>query len=58
MNKKYIQEFKQQIADLYNDGNKSLSVLESENSVSKSTIHGWIKKYSKIDVTMAEYKKL
>lgn len=57
MNKKYTEEFKQQIADLYNDGNKSISVLENEYGVSKSTIHGWIKKYSKIEITMTEYKK-
>lgn len=64
MKKKYTEEFKQQISDLYNQGNKSISVLESEYGVSKSTIHGWIKKYSRIEisnnqsVTMADYKKL
>lgn len=40
MNKKYTEEFKQQIADLYNDGNKSISVLEIEYGVSKLIIHG------------------
>ena len=64
MKKRYTEDFKQQIADLYNQGNKSISVLESEYGISRSSIHGWIKKYSKIEidnkqsVTMAEYKKL
>ncbi|GAA0774723.1 hypothetical protein GCM10008908_25050 [Clostridium subterminale] len=42
--KKYTEEFKQQIVDLYNMENKSLSELESEYGVSKSTMNGWIKK--------------
>jgi len=64
MRKKYTEEFKQQIADLYNQGNKSIGVLESEYGISRSVIHGWIKKYSMIEignkqsVTMAEYKNL
>ena len=62
--KRYTEEFKQQIADLYKQGNKSISVLENEYGVSRTVIHGWIKKYCKIEidnkqsVTMAEYKKL
>jgi len=62
--KKYSEEFKQQIVDLYNMGNKSLGELESEYGVSKSTMNGWIKKLSPMKVsesetiTMKEYKAL
>lgn len=62
--RKYTDEFKQQIVDLYNMGNKSLSELESEYGVSKSTMNGWIKKFSPVKVsetetiTMKEYQAL
>lgn len=62
--KKYSEEFKQQIVDLYNMGNKSLGELESEYGVSKSTMNGWIKKLSPVKVsdtetiTMKEYQIL
>lgn len=62
--KKYTDEFKQQIVDLYNMGNKSLSELESEYGVSKSTMNGWIKKLSPVKIsetetiTMKEYQAL
>lgn len=62
--KKYSEDFKQQIVDLYNMGNKSLSELESEYGVSKSTMNGWIKKLSPMKVsesetiTMKDYKAL
>lgn len=45
-------------------GNKSLSELESEYGVSKSTMNGWIKKLSPMKIsesetiTMKEYKAL
>jgi transposase len=39
MKKRYTEEFKQQVADLYNKGNKSISKLESEYGASKSSIH-------------------
>lgn len=44
--KKYTEEFKQQIVDLYATGNYSISKLESEYGVAKSTISGWIKNLS------------
>ncbi len=36
--KKYTQEFKQQIVDLYNTGNCSFLQLSSEYGVAKSTV--------------------
>ena len=36
--KKYTQEFKQQLVDLYNTGNYSFPQLSSEYGVAKSTI--------------------
>ncbi|WP_346897041.1 hypothetical protein [Clostridium sp. UBA7503] len=45
-------------------GNKSLSELESEYGISKSTMNGWIKKLSPVKVsetetiTMKEYMAL
>lgn len=62
--KKYTDDFKQQIVDLYNTGNKSFPQLESEYGVAKSTISGWVKRLSPIKVsetetiTMKEYKAL
>lgn len=62
--KKYTEELKQQIVDLYDTGNYSLSKLESEYGVAKSTICGWIKNLSPIKVSetetisMKEYKAL
>lgn len=62
--RKYTEEFKQQIVDLYNMGNKSLTELESEYGVSKSTMNGWIKKLSPMKIsetetiTMKEYQVL
>ncbi|MEG0693433.1 MAG: IS3 family transposase, partial [Oscillospiraceae bacterium] len=58
------EEFKQQIVDVYNMGNKSLGELEGEYGVSKSTMNGWIKKLSIVKVsstesiTMKEYQVL
>lgn len=40
--KQYTEEFKNTIVELYNSG-KSLTELNSEYAVSKSTIIGWIK---------------
>ena len=62
--RKYTEEFKQQIVDLYNIGNKSMTELESEYGVSKSTMNGWIKKLSPMKIsetetiTMKEYQVL
>lgn len=61
-NKKYTKEFKQQIVDLYNASSKSLSELESEYGVSRSTVAGWIKNLSSINIsenqtiTLKEYQ--
>ena len=62
--KKYTQEFKQQLVDLYNTGNYSFPQLSSEYGVAKSTILGWVRNLSPIQVSetetisMKEYKAL
>lgn len=62
--KKYTQEFKQQIVALYNTRNYSLPQLSREYGVAKSTISGWIKNLSPIKVSenetisLKEYKAL
>jgi transposase len=61
--KRYTEEFKKTIVELYNSG-KGLEELSSEYAVSKSTISGWIKKNKPIsldkDTTISseEYKNL
>ena len=61
--RKYTDEFKNTIVELYNSG-KSLAELSSKYGISKSTINGWIKNsiHVVIDegevVTMKEYKAL
>lgn len=40
MKKRYTEEFKQQVADLYHKGNKSIGKIESEYGASRSSIHG------------------
>lgn len=62
--KKYTQEFKQQLVDLYNTGNYSFPQLSSEYGVAKLTILGWVRNLSPIQVSetetisMKEYKAL
>lgn len=62
--KKYTQEFKQQLVDLYNTGNYSFPRLASEYGVAKSTILGWVRSLSPIQVSetetisMKEYRAL
>lgn len=62
--KKYTQEFKQQLVDLYNTGNCSFPQLSSEYGVAKSTILNWVRQLSPIQisetetVSMKEYKAL
>lgn len=62
--KKYTQEFKQQLVDLYNTGNYSFPQLSREYGVAKSTILGWVRNLSPIQVSetetisMREYKLL
>lgn len=61
--RKYTDEFKNTIVELYNSG-KSLVELSSEYGISKSTISGWIKNSRPVVidegkvVTMKEYKAL
>lgn len=61
--RKYSDEFKKTIIELYNTG-KSLSVLSSEYGISKSTISDWIKNSKPVVVnngevvTLKEYKAL
>lgn len=61
--KRYTDEFKKTIVELYNSG-KSLAELNSEYAVSKSTITGWIKKNKTVvvdknnTITASEYKDL
>ena len=52
--KKYIQEFKQQLVDLYNTGNCSFPQLSSEYGVAKSTILSWVRNLSPIQVSETE----
>jgi transposase-like protein len=62
--KKYTQEFKQQLVDLYNTGNYPFPQLSSEYGVAKSTILGWVRNLSPIQISetetisMKEYKAL
>lgn len=61
--KRYTNEFKNTIVELYNSG-KSLAELSSEYAISKSTITGWIKKNKSIAVdknktiTAADYQAI
>jgi transposase len=48
--KRYEEEFKEMIVELYDSNQKSVSQLEREYGISKVTIYDWIKKYSKIQV--------
>lgn len=48
--KRYNQEFKQTIVDLYRSGTR-VSQLTSEYGVSEVTIYKWIKQYSPIEGT-------
>ena len=62
--KKYSEEYKKQIVELYSISRYTLSNLESEYGAAKSTIFGWIKNLSPINIsqeekiTMKEYKAL
>ncbi|KGR90136.1 transposase [Ureibacillus massiliensis 4400831 = CIP 108448 = CCUG 49529] len=48
--KRYNQEFKQTVIELYHSGT-SVSELSSEYGVSEVTIYKWIKQYSPIEGT-------
>ncbi len=62
--KKYTQEFRQQIVDLYNTGNYSFSQLLEDYGITKPTLSQWINDLSPIQVsgteiiTLQEYKSL
>nr|WP_097028640.1 transposase [Clostridium peptidivorans] len=45
-NKKYDKVFKQKIARLYLEENRTLASLAKEYSIAKSTINGWVKSFS------------
>jgi transposase len=45
----YSEEFKNTIVELYNSG-KTLTELNSEYGIAKSTISGWIKKASPVSI--------
>ncbi|SFS08904.1 transposase [Anaeromicropila populeti] len=47
--KKYTQEFKQQLVDLYSAGHY-FSQLSSEYGVAKSTILGWVKTLTPVQI--------
>ena len=52
--KHYTPEFKQQIVDLYNAGGTSYPKLEREYGVGRSTISGWVKQLSPIQISQEE----
>ena len=62
-NTKYTEEFKQSIVSLYESGKSSTQICK-EYGMSSSTLHKWIKKYTKVQVsetetmTIAEIKKM
>ena len=62
-NTKYTEEFKQSIVSLYESGKSSTQICK-EYGMSSSTLHKWIKKYTKVQVsetetmTMATFKTL
>ena len=49
-NTKYTEEFKQSIVSLYESG-KSNTQICKEYGMSSSTLHKWIKKYTKVQVS-------
>ena len=62
--KKYTDEFKKQLVDLYNTGNYSFPQLSNEYGVAKSTILGWVRQLSPMQISdtesisMKEYKAI
>ena len=62
--KRYDQEFKQMIVDLYSTTDHTYASLESEYGISHGTIQRWVKQLTAIDPTSeksmkpAELKKL
>ena len=62
--KRYDQDFKQMIVDLYNTTDHTYASLESEYGISHGSIQRWVKQLTPIDstsdesMTPAELKKL
>ena len=52
-NTKYTEEFKQSIVSLYESGKSSTQICK-EYGMSSSTLHKWIKKYTKVQVSETE----
>ena len=52
-NTKYTEEFKQSIVSLYESGKNSTQICK-EYGMSSSTLHKWIKKYTKVQVSETE----
>ena len=48
-NTKYTEEFKQSIVSLYESGKSSTQICK-EYGMSSSTLHKWIKKYTKVQI--------
>ena len=61
--KRYTNEFKQRMVDLYNKSSKSIVELSDEYGLPKSTLHKWIKIFSPIkesdeNISLKNYKAL
>lgn len=52
--KRYDEDFKKMIVELYSSKQKTVSQLEREYGISKPTIYAWIKKYSEINISNEE----
>ena len=52
-NKRYDEEFKKTIVDLYNSG-KSATELEREYGISRTAVYEWIKLYTPIEMENGE----
>lgn len=51
--KKYTEEYKEMISDLYKSG-MTISKISSEYDIAKSTINGWVKANKEIKVSEDE----
>lgn len=52
--KRYTEEFKKTIVELYEAGNKTKVELAREYGTSECNVRAWIKKYGKIKTTTGE----
>ena len=55
--KRYTEEFKKTIVELYENGNKNKSELAREYGTSEGNVRAWIKKYGKIKTENEILKK-